>query len=81
MTNDKCPNAEEPVEQPQVRACKERREANTCMALGAGVGALGAGAAIAGGAVCPLCYFVAPGLIALGAYKRIKLARSAKQKR
>lgn len=52
-----------------------KREANTCMALGAGVGALGAAAAALGGAVCPLCVVVAPGLIAIGAYKRWKCGK------
>lgn len=51
---------------------KERRDANTCMALGAGVGVLGSASAAITGAMCPLCIFVAPGLIGYGAYKRWK---------
>lgn len=50
----------------------QNTEANTCLALGAGVGALGAAGAVLTGAVCPLCIFVAPGLLGLGAYKKIK---------
>ena len=37
----------------------EKREANHCMALGTGVGALGVGAALATGAVCRICFIVA----------------------
>lgn len=46
------------------------QEANACMAIGAGVGALGAVSAALAGAVCPICWIVAPGLIGLGALKR-----------
>lgn len=49
---------------------KTLNDANTCMALGAGVGALGLVTAAAAGATCPLCVVVAPGLIGYGAYKR-----------
>lgn len=49
---------------------KEKKDANTCMALGAGVGILGAASAALAGAVCPLCIFIAPGLVGFGAYKR-----------
>lgn len=56
-----------------------KREANTCMALGAGVGALGTAAAVAGGALCPLCVVVAPGLIGIGAYKRWKLRAGSRR--
>lgn len=52
------------------QANSDRQDGNTCIALGAGVGVLGAASAVLAGAVCPLCYFVAPGLIGLGAYKR-----------
>ena len=55
---------------------KDKRDANTCMALGVGVGALGAVAAALSGAVCPLCIFVAPGLLGIGAYKRWKTSRT-----
>ena len=59
---------------------KERKDANTCIALGAGVGALGVGSAILAGAVCPLCYVVAPGLIAIGAFKRARLSKNKSSK-
>ena len=49
---------------------KGKKDANTCMALGAGVGILGAASAALAGAVCPLCIFIAPGLVGYGAYKR-----------
>ncbi len=49
---------------------KRRFEGNTCMALGAGVGALGAASAALTGALCPLCIFIAPGLIGYGAFRR-----------
>ncbi len=52
------------------KAEKDRREGNTCIALGAGVGALGAISAAITGALCPLCIFVAPGLVGVGAIKR-----------
>jgi len=51
---------------------RDKKEANTCMALGAGVGILGGAAAPLTGAVCPLCIFIAPGLVGYGAYRRWK---------
>lgn len=56
-------------------AAQERREGNTCLALGAGVGALGAVGAAVSGAVCPACIVVVPGLIGLGAFKRWRSGR------
>jgi hypothetical protein len=53
----------------------EKKDANVCMALGAGVGTLGAISAAITGAVCPLCIFVAPGLLGVGAYKRWKASK------
>ena len=49
----------------------EAREANTCIGLGLGVGALGAAAATVGGAVCPLCIIIAPALIGFGMLRKI----------
>jgi len=46
----------------------EKQEANTCIALGATVGALGSASVVIGGALCPLCLVVAPGLVGLGLY-------------
>ncbi len=54
---------------------KEVKEANTCMALGAGVGVLGTAGAVVSGAVCPLCIFIAPGLVGYGAYRRWKASK------
>lgn len=54
---------------------KKKRDANTCMVLGVGVGALGAASAALSGAVCPLCIFIAPGLVGYGAYKRWRVSQ------
>lgn len=51
----------------------ELRDANSCMAIGVGVGAVGAGAAALAGAVCPLCVVIAPALVGAGALKRYRL--------
>jgi hypothetical protein len=56
----------------------QRREANTCIALGAGVGALGAAGVMLSGAVCTACVVVAPGLVAIGALKRWRIAKDLK---
>ena len=48
----------------------EMSEAHTCIALGAGVGILGGVSAALTGAVCPLCIFIAPGLIGYGMVKK-----------
>lgn len=53
-----------------VKKKEDKKDANTCMALGIGVGTLGAASAVLTGVVCPLCVFIAPGLIGLGAYRR-----------
>jgi len=66
-----------PEDQEQRR--QGRREANLCMALGAGVGLMGVAGALTAGAVCPLCVVVAPGLIGYGAYMRWKNAAGEKQ--
>ncbi len=59
---------------------KDKQDANICIGLGAGVGIAGAASALIAGAVCPLCVFVAPGLIGVGAYKRWKAnSKSAKE--
>jgi uncharacterized membrane protein YebE (DUF533 family) len=59
-------------------ATKEKSDANTCMALGAGVGVLGGAAALLGGALCPLCVIIAPGLMGYGAYRRWKAGDAKK---
>jgi hypothetical protein len=53
----------------------ERRDANTCIALGAGLGAVSAGTALIAGATCPLCVVLAPALIGFGAWKRFTAPR------
>ena len=64
-----------------VEASKDKKDANTCMALGVGVGALGAASAALSGAVCPLCIFIAPALVGYGAYRRWKAADTTGSKR
>jgi hypothetical protein len=54
---------------------EEGRDATACMAMGAGVGALGAASAAFVGVVCPLCIIVAPGLVGYGAYKKWRASR------
>lgn len=54
------------------RAASLRREGNTCLGLGTGVGVLGIGSALALGATCPLCFFVAPALLGMGAYGHLQ---------
>ena len=56
-----------------------RREGNTCIGLGAGVGALGVGTAAIVGATCPLCYFIAPALVGMGVIGHVKAKRLEKQ--
>jgi hypothetical protein len=54
-------------------------EGNQCIALGLGVGGLGAAAALAIGATCPLCLVIAPGLVGAGFLKRRSALRAASQ--
>ena len=49
------------------------RNANACVLTGAGIGALGAGAALLTGAVCPLCVVISPALISVGLARRLQL--------
>lgn len=51
---------------------KAKKDGNTCIGLGVGVGALGTAAALAAGATCPLCVVVAPALVGVGVYQRRK---------
>ena len=57
----------------------DKKDANTCIALGAGVGILGTASAALAGAVCPICLVVAPGLVGYGAYKRWKSVGKSKK--
>jgi hypothetical protein len=50
---------------------KEIKEENSCIALGVGVAGLGTAAAAVAGAVCPICFVVAPGLIGAGLTKKV----------
>ncbi len=84
MTDHKDPSTA-PSEHPSTDAAPrppdpERSEANSCIALGAGVGALGTLGATLSGAVCPVCVVVAPALIGIGVYKRVKKKCGAKGK-
>ncbi len=53
----------------------DKKDANACIAAGAGVGLFGAAAAALTGAVCPLCIIVAPALAGYGVFKRWKCSR------
>jgi hypothetical protein len=57
------------------------KSANTCLGLGVGVGTLGAGAALAVGAVCPICIVATPLLITAGVVQKIRARRTKKIKR
>lgn len=59
----------------QIKINDERRDANTCIALGAGLGAVSAGTGLVAGATCPLCVVLAPALIGFGAWKRFAASR------
>ncbi len=53
--------------------CEELiREGEGHMKFGLGVGVAGAASLAILGATCPLCYFVAPAMVAVGAHKRSK---------
>lgn len=60
---------------PTVDADKEKRDANTMMVTGAGIGVFGAVAAAIGGAVCPVCVVAAPALLGVGAFRRWRNTR------
>jgi hypothetical protein len=59
------------MENKEADSLEKEREANTCIGLGLGVGALGATAAAVSGAVCPLCIVIAPALVGFGLVRRI----------
>lgn len=63
----------------ELTAEQKRKDANTCILLGTGVGALGAGTALAVGAACPLCFIVSPALIGFGLIQRFQARLGAKQ--
>ena len=55
-----------------------RKEANTLMLGGLGIGAVGMIAAAVGGAVCPVCVVAAPALLCVGAYRRWRTTKRRK---
>jgi hypothetical protein len=55
------------------------REGNQYIAFGLGIGFLGALVALTLGATCPLCFIVAPGLVAVGLLKR-RAARAGRRR-
>lgn len=54
----------------EAEAAEQLKNANTCLLLGCGVGALGAASAVIAGAACPLCVVVSPALIGAGLVMR-----------
>ncbi|MCB0330963.1 MAG: hypothetical protein KDD70_14935 [Bdellovibrionales bacterium] len=59
---------------------KEREsEANTCMAIGAGVGVMGVAATVLLGATCPICYVAAPALIGTGLLAKKRAEKGTKK--
>lgn len=65
-------------------AQQELRDAGSCLAMGAGIGAVGTISAVLIGATCPICIVMAPALIGMGlvkgyaATKRLKSAPDSK---
>jgi hypothetical protein len=55
---------------------EESRDANSCIAFGASLGAVGTGTALLAGATCPLCVVLAPALIGYGVWKRFAANRA-----
>jgi hypothetical protein len=66
------------LEQDEDTAESERKDANSLLGMGIGVGAFGAASALLLGAVCPLCVVVAPALVGAGVYKRVRCKRRTK---
>ncbi len=48
---------------------QELQDARSCLAMGAGVGAMGTISAVLIGATCPICVVMAPALIGMGLVK------------
>ncbi|MEZ6064340.1 MAG: hypothetical protein R3B90_01215 [Planctomycetaceae bacterium] len=55
------------------------RDANSCMAIGAGLGAFGTGSALLLGATCPICVVLTPALLGVGAIKRVVAGRKVRR--
>jgi hypothetical protein len=58
------------------RSQGDNNEANTMLAGGAAIAAIGIAGAIVGGAVCPVCIVAAPALLGIGAARKIRAARA-----
>lgn len=56
-------------------------EANTCIAIGAGVGALGLAGTTLLAATCPICYVAAPALIATGLIAKRRAKKNQDEER
>ena len=63
------------VRDPDPIADERRKDANTMIAAGLGVGAFGAASLALVGAACPLCVVAAPALVGLGVIQRIRSRR------
>jgi hypothetical protein len=57
------------------RTKEDNNEANTMLAGGATIAAIGIAGAIAGGAVCPVCVVAAPLLLGIGVARKIRAAK------
>jgi len=53
-------------------------DANSCIAIGASLGAVETGTALLAGATCPLCVVIAPALIGYGVWKRFAANRECR---
>lgn len=70
----------EPISRPADPLEDERRDANTTLGAGLGIGAFGLASAALLGATCPVCVVAAPALIGYGALKRVRCARAARRR-
>ena len=54
---------------------KREEDANSLLAAGAAMGAVGVAGALVTGAVCPLCVIVTPVLLGFGLIKKLRLRK------
>lgn len=54
---------------------KRDEDANSLLAAGAAMGAVGVAGALVTGAACPLCVIVTPALLGLGLLKKFRLRK------
>ena len=59
--------------------CSPCDKGNTDLAIGAGVSMYGTGYFLATGGLCPACLIIAPAMLGVGAYKRMKYANTRKE--